>query len=337
METKYILGVDVSKKKLDVALTVDGKTYYESQLENSPKAIAAWYGSLRKRFFFNPDQIVICLEHTGIYGNPLIDFAHQQGLCIAMESALQIKKSQGITRGKTDRIDAKRIASYAFKNQDHLTICRIQRDCIKRLKALLTSRDRLIKMKSQLEVSVNESAPFIDQETYKEMKKHCKRTLMALERDIEQIKRTILDLVKSDENLSQQYKIVSSVAGIGLVTALSVIVTTDEFQKFKSAKKFACYAGVAPFEHSSGTSVRGKTRVSPLANMTIKKLLHLASMSAVQHSAEIREYYARKVADGKNKMSVLNAVRNKLITRIFCCIKHNKVYEKDLNMVLIRS
>ncbi|HEY9709018.1 MAG TPA: IS110 family transposase, partial [Oculatellaceae cyanobacterium] len=108
-----------------------------------------------------------------------------------------------------------------------------------------------------------------------------------------------------------------------------------EFQKFTSAKKFACYAGVAPFEHTSGTSIRGKTRVSPLANMTIKKLFHMASMSAVQHSQEIRQYYERKVAQGKNRMSVLNAVRNKLISRVFCCVKHNKIYEKNYQRTLV--
>lgn len=329
METRYFLGVDVSKKKLDVAMTIDGKSFLEMQVENTPRAITQWYNGLKKRFCFRHDQLIICMEHTGVYCNPLVDFAQSQILPVAMESALQIKKSQGITRGKNDRIDAKRIAAYAFKNQGQLTFCPTQRNCIKRLKSLLTTRDRLVKAKGELEVAIRECADFIDQGIHREMEKHCKKTLNAIQYDIEQIQKTIQDLVRSDETLNQQYKVVSSVPGIGLITALSVIVTTNEFQKFTSAKKFACYSGVAPFEHTSGTSVRGKTRVSPLANMTIKKLMHLAAMSAVQHSQDLRQYYERKVAEGKNKMSVLNAVRNKLISRMFCCVKHNKLYQKN--------
>ena len=100
------------------------------------------------------------------------------------------------------------------------------------------------------------------------------------------------------------------------------------------AKKFACYVGVAPFEHTSGTSVRGKTKVSKMANMTLKKLLHMAAMSAIQCNEELKVFYQRKVAEGKNKMSVINAVRNKLISRVFACIKHRRRYQKDYQHAL---
>jgi transposase len=107
-----------------------------------------------------------------------------------------------------------------------------------------------------------------------------------------------------------------------------MIVASGEFERIKEAKQFACYSGVAPFEHQSGTSLRGRSRVSRMANMNMKRLLHLAAMSAIKYSEEMRVYYLRKVSEGKNKMSVLNAVRNKLITRVYACIKQQRLYEK---------
>ena len=119
------------------------------------------------------------------------------------------------------------------------------------------------------------------------------------------------------------------------ITAANVIVATGEFQGIQEVKKFACYAGIAPFEHCSGSSIRGKTRVSKMANMTIKKLLHLAAMSAIQFCSEIKAFYHRKVAEGKNKMSVINAVRNKLISRVFSCVKNKRMYQKDYKHALV--
>jgi len=117
--------------------------------------------------------------------------------------------------------------------------------------------------------------------------------------------------------------------------ALNMIVATGEFKRIKESKKFACYSGVAPFAYQSGSSVRGKTRVSKMANMTMKKLFHMAAMSAIQCCEELKLYYQRKVAEGKNKMSVLNAVRNKLISRVFVCINNKRLYEKNFKNALV--
>ena len=160
------------------------------------------------------------------------------------------------------------------------------------------------------------------------MVSHCKKTLNAVQTDIERIEQAIEQVVKEDSQLSEQCTLATSVPGIGTITALNMIVATSEFKRIAEAKKFACYAGVAPFEHTSGSSIRGRTRVSKMANMTLKKLLHLAAMSAIQYCEEMKAFYQRKVAAGKNKMSVINAVRNKLISRVFACINNKRMYQK---------
>ena len=116
---------------------------------------------------------------------------------------------------------------------------------------------------------------------------------------------------------------------IGPTTAGHLLVVTNEFKNFNCPKKFACYAGTAPFENSSGTSIRGKSHVSPYANKDTKKLLHMAALSAINMQNELAVYYQRKVSEGKNKMAVINAVRNKLIKRIFAVVERGAKYEKN--------
>lgn len=328
METAYFLGIDVSKKKLDIALTLDGVNMYEIKVENNVAAIKDLFVLLRKKFSFSLPQLIVCLEHTGIYCQPLLDYLLKNKVNICLEPALQIKQSQGMTRGKSDRVDSRRIAAYAYKNRQELTFWKPQRVSIQKLKALLVTRERLIKARVQFEVPLAETEEFIDEDIRKMIAKHCQKTLKGLSVDISRIEDEIKLLIREDEKLNQLIQWATSVPGIGLITAANVIVASGEFEKIDEVKKFACYAGIAPFEHSSGSSIRGKTRVSKMANMTIKKLLHLAAMSAIRCCDELKAFYQRKVAQGKNRMSVLNAVRNKLISRLFACIKNKRMYQK---------
>ena len=334
METVYILGIDISKKKIDAALTMDGKNFHEVQGENNVKSIKLFFQELKDKFSFSFSQLIVCVEHTGIYCNPLLDFVLKHKINVCLEPALQIKQSQGMTRGKTDQVDAKRIAQYAFKNREELKLWKPQRLLIQKLKALLTVRDRLVKIRAQVEVPINEADEFIEESIRKMMIKNCQNTLKALTKDILKIEQAIDKLIADDQQLEQQMQWATSVPGVGKFTALNVIIASGEFERISEVKKFACYAGVAPFEHSSGSSIRGKTRVSKMANMTLKKLLHLAAMSAIQCCDELKSYYKRKLEKGKNKMSVINAVRNKLISRIFACIKNKRKYQKEYQHAL---
>lgn len=333
METVYFLGIDISKEKFDAALTVDGKNFHETQVENTAKSIQAFFKEVKNQLS-SLDKLIVCLEHTGIYSVPLLECLVKNKIRVCVEPALQIKQSQGMTRGKNDRVDARRIALYALKNCENLVFWKPQRESIQRLKALVVLRERMVKTRTQLGVPITESQEFISPAIQKEIIKHCAKSIKSLQADIDSVEETIAKLVEGDQEIRRQYKLITSVPGVGKITAVNVIISTGEFSRINEAKKFACYAGVAPFEHSSGSSIRGKTRVSKMANMTLKKLLHLGAMSAIRSSGELKNFYTRKVDAGKNKMSVINAVRNKLITRIFACIKKNRPYQKDYQNAL---
>lgn len=327
----------MAKKSFQAALTMDGIVMYELQVKNEPKEIKAFFAQLKSKFRFSVSQLIVCMEHTGIYCLPLLDYLFKSGIKVAVEPALQIKLSQGITRGKTDEIDAKRIAEYAFTNRQKLRFWKPQRIVIQKLKALLVARERLVRVRMQLKTPLKESEEYIEESIRKLVSKNCQTTLTALEKDIAKMDKAIELLIKEDAQVSDQMQWATSVPGVGTITALNVIICTGELERISDPKKFATYSGVAPFRHTSGTSIRGKTRVSKLANMTMKTLLHLAAMSSIncRRGEDLKLFYQRKVAEGKNKMSVLNAVRNKLITRIFVCIKNKRMYEKDYHHALV--
>jgi transposase len=325
----YFCGVDVSKETLDVAFMSNQKICLEERIANDEKVITKFFQKALKLLSINKDEFLICLEHTGVYGYSLLNVAQKRSFKICAESPIQIKRSQGMVRGKNDKIDARRIAEYAQKNVLNVKLWQPQRKSIEQLKALLVIRERLVKVKTQLQIPIQESYNRIDRSIYQSLKASSRQTLQALKRDIKSIEKKIMDLVKSDQKIVRQLERATSVPGIGNIIALNMIVSTGEFERIAQPKSFACHAGVAPFEHSSGTSIRGKKRVSKLANMNMKKLLYLGARSAVTWNDELKNYYERKKAQGKSRMSVLNAVGNKLITRVYACITQDRNFTEN--------
>lgn len=328
METRYFLGIDVGKDTFHAALTVDGQNFHDQEVNNSSTAIKQYFQSLKSTFKFKPQQLTVCMEHTGIYCYPLLDYLTKNGIKVCVESAVQIKQSQGMQRGKNDKIDSKRIARYLYKNLADLKFWTPKREVVQKLKALLVVRDRLLKAKNQFEVPIKESNEFIAENLRTLAARSCKSSINAIQKDIKQVNLQIARTIKEDAHLSNQMRIATSVTGVGTIIAANMIVTSNEFKDIHEHKKYACYAGIAPFEHRSGKSIWGKTKVSHMANKTIKTLLHMGARSAVQHSPELKLYYNRKLAEGKSCYSVLNAVCNKLISRVFVCINNNRLYEK---------
>ena len=169
----------------------------------------------------------------------------------------------------------------------------------------------------------------MDHDIIKQLKSNVKPVLDAINKQISEIEKQMMSIINTNENLKRLYVLSTSVPGVGPIVAINMIVKTGEFKTINHPKKLACYAGVVPFEQSSGTSLKIKPRVSHMADKTLKTLLHLAATSAVQGNGELKEYYQRKVAEGKSKMLVINAIRNKIIHRVYACITRNRPYEKN--------
>ena len=328
MQIKHFVGIDVSRDTLDLSVVVDGISLQHYCITNRSIEIGSTINKIMKSLGATVDDTIFCMEHTGIYNLPIVKWLQNHQGKIWMESGVHIRKTLGLVRGKNDKVDSIRIAMYAYINRHQIKLWKAPRKLIERIAALLSQRLRLNKAKKQLNTANREQRLFMDKDIMRSLNRYTQKTVVVINKQIEAIENEILGLIKEDEKLNRMYQIITSVYGVGFVTATYILVTTNEFININNPKKYACYSGVVPFEHSSGSSVRGRTRVSQMANKNIKTLLHLAALSTIRKQGELQEYYNRKVAEGKNKMSVLNAIRNKLILRVFACVNQNRKYEK---------
>ena len=329
METQLFMGCDISQDSFNYCLRNADEILFQGQIENSTKSIRSWLRTLRKTHNLDLSAMLFCLEHTGVYSAILLRELSEQSLLISLESAMQIKLSLGLTRGKNDKVDAQRIAEYAMRNADRLSLWKPKRRVIERLQLLIRMRDRLIKGRTEISRFNQDSKRFLLPEDTKMLREGTKEALAGIAKGIEKAERSIEALIKSDENLTRLNRLITSINGVGLITSSAIIVRTNEFKDFTESKKFACTAGVAPFDHSSGKSVRGRPRVSHLAHKDIKTLLHMCAVGCISRKGELKDYYDRKVAQGKNKMSVLNAIRNKIVGRVFAVVRDGVMYQKD--------
>lgn len=328
MQFTFFVGIDVSKDTLDFSVVTDCKEITHFRIENSPGAIKKAIRDMKRLNGFSISNALFCLEQTGLYNNHTTLTLHENKANIWVEKAIQIKRSSGLQRGKSDKVDAQRIAFYAFRNQDKARLWSPPRLVVMKLKRLSGLRERLLITVSQLEKPIKESSNFDSKEVSSLIKQSCQNSIKALKADIKKTEKHILEVLKEDPSLKHLFELITSVKGIGAVIACDMIVTTNEFKNITDPKKFACYSGVVPFEHSSGSSVRGRTRVSHFANKNTKRLLHLAAMSVIRYQGELRTYWLRKLDQGKHKMVVLNAIRNKLIQRVFAVVKRDTKYEE---------
>lgn len=324
---KHFLGIDVSKDFFDAVILLDcgkNKSIHE-QFQNSYngiKSLVLWL----KKMESNSDNTLICLEHTGIYGKLIIKNLFVFGFSLWVEMSLKIIRSIGVQRGKNDKVDAERIAYYAMKNVDEAVLYRAPSESVEKIRKLLSLRDKLITIKAGLLKNLKELKCF-DKVLAKLSSQSHKNSIKGIDKDLKNIELKLDELVKTDENLNEIYKQATSVPGVGRITALFLIVFTDEFTMYSTPRQLACYCGVVPFEYTSGKSVKGRPRVHYMANKKMKKQLHMCALSAVTYDPEMKAYYERKVAEGKSKMLVINNVRNKLVHRVCACIRENRIFE----------
>ena len=327
MQKQVIIGTDVSKLTLDHGIHT---AMAHSKTSNDLKGFKTW---LRWALSFGgKEDLWVVMEHTGYYSYQFELFLHQQKIRYTKVAALEIKRSVGLVRGKSDKVDALLISRYGWMRRDQLQPQQISAGVMIELKDLISLRDKLVKDRSGYKARIKEQNV-----TRKYAKSHIQNKIQArkikeLSTDIKEIEAAIKELIKGDDALQNNYKLLVSIKGVGFVTAVYMLAYTDNFQKFINSRKFSCYAGLAPFEHSSGSSIRGRSRVSHFANKKAKSILNMAASSAIQHNKELKQYYQRRVAEGKSKMGSLNIIRNKLVDRMFAVVKRQSAYQEVLTI-----
>lgn len=328
---KNFVGVDISKTWFDAVLikAAEPSVIIHEQFTQKPEGFKKMQTWLQKQDVLLDEQTLFCLEYTGIYNTGLVQYLVKAKAALWVEMPLRIKKAGGFERGTDDKAAAVKIACYALRYKDQAKLWQPIDSNIESIKNLIAQRDRIVNAISLLTVPVNELKDCGSAQDAKTLAQLQKPVLTALQKTKLAIEALIVKTIQQDEQLNTKVKRVASIKGIGQVTAVAMMVYTKGFTAFENGKQLACYCGVVPFTKSSGSSVRYKSTVSPFANMKLKKLLHLCAMSAIQNDQEMKAYFERKVLEGKNKMSVINAVRNKLVHRIFAVIRDERNYEEN--------
>lgn len=327
-EWNVILGVDVSKKTLDICCA---ERRLPLHIDNNSEG----FGKLKKWCRDNGidlRQTLVVLEYTGGYEYRFIQFCESSSIAYCRVPGLEIKQSMGMSRGKSDKADAFRIGRYGEEKIKRLEPSKPLDNRIIELKTVLSFRKRLVREAAGYESTIRERKHMYEVSKDDMIICMAQKKIKTNKQYIRQIEQRIGEIIKSSPSLLLSYRILTSIKGIGPVNAWMTIAYTENFSSFPDARHYAVFVGVIPFEHTSGTSIKGRRRTSPLAHKELKQELNMAARSASRHDPEIRAYAERKLKN-KEYGIVLNNVKFKLILRMFALIKRGEMYVENYKRI----
>ena len=318
---KETFGVDISKDVFDVHGSSTGHNQYSNE--------ASGFNKFLKEL---PSEALVVMEATGYYHYRLAQFLYKNSVVVSVVNPLSVKRfiQMRLAKVKTDKSDAKAICEYALINEVPLytALTEVQSECLQLFRLLDSYLKHRTATKNKMhgEEVLGIPSKFV----YRSLRRNKKQ----LDGEVKGIEAKILSLVKEDQQ--HQLTLLTSVPGIGQKTALFLIVLTDGFSKFENASQLCSYAGITPTIRESGSSVRGRSRISKVGNRKLRNLLFLCSFNACKHNKACRELYERIVNKGKSKKLALIAVANKLLKQCFAIAKSGRPYDETYVSVLPR-
>jgi transposase len=317
----FTLGIDVSKLTLDIHCK---ELNIHIQIANGSQGFKL-FQSWCKEAKINLRSSFVVLEYTGGYEYKFLQFCEAKKILYTRIAGLAIKRSLGIVRGKNDKVDARRIAQYASEKCDELKPASPINTTIMALRQYLSFRKRLVRDSAGYKATLTERKAMYQVKSDDLLAKMMLKKIKENEQLVKKLEEQIEALIQTDPDILMNYRIIRSIKGIGNINALMTIAFTENFTCFKSARSYAVYAGVVPFDHSSGTSIRGRRKVSNLANKEIKQELNQAARVAIKWNPDLKIYAERKLQDKPYKV-VLNNVKFKLILRMFALVNRGELY-----------
>ena len=308
------------------------------QVDNSPAGFKEFERILIGANVPFTKRTLISMEDAGQYDDKLVDFLSKKRSLLCLEHALKIRRSMGMVRGKSDKLDAERIADYSVRHLDKIRLYYPQRLPVKRLTYLMGLRRLLMKMKKMLHNSVVGTRDTIDREYSLNIDFLSSDAGIGVDESIKQVEREMLKTIKLDSELATQFSLIKTVPFVGDIVAILLICYTDQFTKFRSGKQLSSYVGVVPFRYSSGVSFGGSGHASKASNWILRENLFMAALSSIRNSRELADYYVRKVKEGKHKRLVISNIMNKILLRVAAVVRRGRPYDEDYDYLgAIRS
>lgn len=324
------IGIDFSKKTFDATvlkanlLHEKGEHRQFSNNKNGALKLIKWVEKIGAR-----EECLFCGEDTGLYSKIVSETIVNEGCFMWLDSALRIKRSLGISREKNDKKDSRDIALYAARFNDRAE-CYVPLDqATEALKKIFTMRKQLMKIYDKLLVNYYESKRYLDNELLSNAFAVQEELISQVKEKIKELEKQIKKIIESSPKLNKTFEILTSMPGIALINATAFIVYTNNFKKFNyDARKIASFWGVAPFGHTSGTSIKGTPHVSHYADSYLKSLLSEAALCASRYCPIINRYVNKLKKAGKHKNIVLNNAKNKMIHILVAMVRNNENYRK---------
>lgn len=315
---KTIFGIDISKDTFDV-MDCSGK---HNQFENNQKGFCSFLKLL------NNDCHCV-MEATGYYHYQLAHYLVEQKILVSVENPLSIKRfiQMKLSRIKTDKSDAKMICLYGQERElePWVGYTKNQMECFQMMRLLETYTKQSTAYKNKLQAEQTLGNPS------KVVVGSLKRSLKNLQKESEKTEEVLLKLIKEDHQ--EMLSLLESISGIGRKTAMLLLVITDGFTRFESSGQLCSFCGLTPSIRQSGTSVKGRSRITKIGNAKLRNLLFMCSFTACKHNKACKAIYDRIVNQGKSKKLALIAVCNKLLKQAFAIAKSGVEYNPNYRSV----
>ena len=328
---KIYVGIDISKEKCNLCYRSGLEIVREEECSNDVKSLKKAFKTALKTIAATMEEVLVCAEYTGRYIYPLTVACQELDIYLWLDDPTRIKNSMGLTRGKNDAIDAVRIAEYAYRYNDKAVRYAVANQELVSMKNLLADREFLLIDKKRYQSQITDQKKYMAPKDFKKKNSRWKKVIKSIDEQIAAIDAEIDSIIAADPVLTRQKELLKSVDGIGDRIAINMIAITGGFTRFKDARHFCSFAGLTPYKYDSGTSVRSKAKISKRANQTMKTLLHLSALNVATRmkNGEYKDYYERKIKEGKHMMSVINVIRAKLVHRMFSVIRRDELYTKQ--------
>jgi transposase len=328
---KQVLGIDVAQKELVVSL---GRLYEDLTVEvyankvfaNTPKGFTTLLSWVKK--LTDPDMRVrFVMEATGVYHESLAYFLVEQSFEVSIILPNKISNYFRTLEVKTttDRTSAEAITRFGLERK--LDLWKKPRPTFKRLKQLSRERHQIVDertmVKNQLHAELSEVEPNATSIV------RIKKRILLLDKQEKEIRDEMAQWVKKDQQISHSIEVITSIPGVGLLTAATVLAETNGFELIRNKRQLSSYAGLDVKEKQSGTSVKGKARISKRGNRYLRKSMHLPALAAIRLNEQFKGIFIRLVSKHGIKMKAVVAVQRKLLELMYTLYKTNTSYDKE--------
>ncbi len=335
----YFIGIDIASEDFAAAIftTPENTCIMHENVPNTADGFHSfehWLADCN----VTPVNSVVCLEATGVYGEALCYYLAAKGHRVAVEPPLKVKRAFDESGHKTDAVDSRQIAEYAYRFVDELNFWSPNDDLVEQIRVLLSSREQFT---VQLIANKNSLQTLKRKPVQTPVANHAfQQAIERLKASIKTIDKEIKRLISEEPKYGQMISLLMGIPGVGMLLAANLMVLTRGFTRQVTANQLAAYVGICPYQHTSGKSVYKRARSRQYGPSQLRKLLYLAAMSNRNHNQAYKNYFLRKVAEGKAKRLVINNIANRLLKVICAMIRDQTPYitnYRSVNPTLLKS